>query len=164
MTTLSLASFIRSLITVLKPEKGIWEFREGRRGRRGPISISHQLPTLDDDNGESADSWPEKKGRRGEASQKVGDALATDFRGCGGRRVENDKQHRLLRLPFRLIELGNARMHETISILFPDQSKTSIDICGLWCTLNSYKCTFAEPCTYMGGFGFGIKLKAVFFS
>ena len=77
--------------------------------------------------------------------------------------VENDKQHRLLRLPFRLIGLGNARMHETISILFPDQSMTCIDICGLWCTLNSYKCTFAEPCTYMGGFGFGIKLKAVFF-
>ena len=68
MTTLFLASFIRSLITVvtvLKPEKGIWEFREGRRGGRGPISISHQLPTHDDDNGESADSWPQKKGELG---------------------------------------------------------------------------------------------------
>ena len=76
-------------------EKGIWGFiGERRKGARGPISISHQLPTLDDDNGESADSWLQRKG---EGSQKVDGGLATDSRGLWWAE-SGDKQLRLLSL------------------------------------------------------------------
>ena len=69
-------------------EKEIWGFIGDRReGVKGPISIPHQLPTLDDDNGESADSWLQRKG---EGGQKVDSGLATDSLGCGGRRVETN--------------------------------------------------------------------------